>query len=70
MLFNIERSYAAGSELANVGTVTVVMENGLVTLVDGVFTYRVNDAGKVSALRAYWELGRVKAFPPTQELST
>ncbi len=67
VLFNIERSYAAGNELANVGTVTVVMENGLVTFVDGVFTYRVNDAGKVSAIRGYWELGQVKAFPPTRE---
>ena len=67
VLFNIERSYAAGPEIANVGTITVVMENGLVTLVEGVFTYRVNDAGKVSALRGYWELGQVKAFPPIRE---
>ena len=67
VLFNIERSYAAGPEIANVGTITVVMENGLVTLVEGVFTYRVNDAGEVSALRGYWELGQVKAFPPIRE---
>ncbi|MDH3214559.1 MAG: nuclear transport factor 2 family protein [Myxococcales bacterium] len=64
VLFNVARSYAAGSEVANVGTITIVMEGGLVTLVDGVFTYRVNEAGKVTALRAFWEIDRLKLFPP------
>ena len=42
------------------------MPNGAVMLVDGVFTYKVNDAGKVLSLRAYWELGELKAFPPRE----
>jgi steroid delta-isomerase len=64
VLFNIERSYAAGLEVANVGTITVLMPGGMVMLVDGVFTYRVDETGKLSALRAYWELGELKMFPP------
>ena len=64
VMFNIRESYAAGSEVANVGTITVAMENGAVMLVDGVFTYTVNGAGKIVALRAFWELDRLKVFAP------
>lgn len=64
VLFNIEASYAAGLEVANVGTITVVAPGGAVMLVSGVFTYRANEAGKLAALRAYWELGEMKVFPP------
>jgi ketosteroid isomerase-like protein len=66
VMVNVRCSYAAGSEVANVGTVTVVAENGAVMLVDGVFTYRVNEAGKVVALRAYWELDGLKVLAPAQ----
>lgn len=62
VMFNIRESYAAGDEVANVGTITVVMEGGLTTLVDGVFTYRVNEGGKLIALRAYWEPDKLKIF--------
>jgi len=64
ILFHIERSYAAGPEVANVGTITIVLPGGAVSLVEGVFSYRVDDAGKVTALRAFWELDRMQIFPP------
>jgi ketosteroid isomerase-like protein len=64
VMVNVRESYAAGSEVANVGTITVAMPNGAVTLVDGVFTYRVNDSGKVVALRGFWELENLKVFAP------
>ena len=64
VMFDIARSYACGSECANVGSITTVMVNGATTIVNGVFTYRVNDAGKVTNLRAYWEIGNIKVFPP------
>ena len=60
--FNIRESHAAGPEVANVGTITIVTPGGAVMLVDGVFTYRVDAAGKVVSLRAYWDLARMKAF--------
>ncbi|MFQ5416179.1 MAG: nuclear transport factor 2 family protein [Myxococcota bacterium] len=64
VLFDIEHSYAAGPEVANVGTITILMPNGLVTIVSGVFTYKVNEAGKLLSLRAFWELPEMKIFPP------
>jgi ketosteroid isomerase-like protein len=64
VLFAIARSYACGSEVANVGTITIVLPNGAVSQVDGVFTYRVDAAGKLAALRAYWELAGMRVFPP------
>lgn len=64
LMFNIKHSYAAGSEVANVGTITIAMRNGAVMLVDGVFTYAVNDDGKLRSLRAYWEMPSMKAIPP------
>jgi hypothetical protein len=64
VLFDIARSYACGNECANVGTITTVMPNGATTIVNGVFTYRVDDAGKVTNLRAYSEMGKLEVFPP------
>jgi len=64
VFFDIRESYACGSECANVGTVNTVMPNGAAMVVNGVFTYRVNDAGKVVALRAFWEMSKMKAVQP------
>jgi hypothetical protein len=64
VLFDIRHSYACGSECANVGTITSVMANGATTLVSGVFTYRVDGEGRITNLRAYWEIGNLKVFPP------
>jgi hypothetical protein len=65
ILFNIRESYAAGSECANVGTITIFMPNGVVSLVDGVFVYRVRDDGRLESLRAFWEIGNLKvSLPP------
>jgi hypothetical protein len=64
VLFNIKDSYACGQECANAGSITIVMENGLVTVVNGVFLYRVNDDGRVVSLRAFWEFDKLKVIPP------
>ena len=53
--FEVRESYAAGSECANVGTISIGMPNGMKARCDGVFVYRVNDAGKLVSLRAFWE---------------
>ena len=53
-------SYAAGNEVANHAVINVTMDAGpgklLRQKVHGVMTYRVNDEGKLLALRAYWEV--------------
>lgn len=66
-LFHIQHSFAAGSEVANVGTLTVQMPNGSVFQIFGVYTYRVNDAGKVVALRSCWEGSDARAYGPPGE---
>ncbi len=53
--FTIRHSYACGSECANVGTITTKMKNGAVSRTELVVVYRLNDAGKLQSLRAFWE---------------
>jgi len=59
--FEVRESYASGDECANVGTITIGMPNGMRSRVDGVFVYRVNDAGKLVSMRAFWEFDRMLA---------
>ena len=53
--FDIRESYACGSEVANVGTITTTLPDGSRAIVEGVYTYRVRDDGRILALRAYWQ---------------
>jgi ketosteroid isomerase-like protein len=59
--FDIDRSYACGNEVANVGTITATAPGGTRTVTPGVFTYRVNADGKIATLRAYWEFDKMLA---------
>ncbi|MQA24087.1 MAG: nuclear transport factor 2 family protein [Micromonosporaceae bacterium] len=56
--FVVRDSFACGDEVANVGTITSHLPGGMVIDADGVFTYRVDEAGRITALRAYWEIKR------------
>jgi steroid Delta-isomerase len=58
--FNYHTAYQCGNEEANVGTIVTTMGGHQMTT-EGVFTYKVNDEGKLVALRAYWEMDRVAA---------
>jgi ketosteroid isomerase-like protein len=58
--FTIRESFASGNECANVGTITTTLPDGTDAVVDGVYTYRVDDAGRIVALRAYWEPARMQ----------
>lgn len=58
--FRIDQSWACGAEVANVGTITTRMADGTVVHADGVFTYRVDGDGRIVALRAFWELDRLR----------
>lgn len=55
--FNFVDTFACGNEEANVGSIVTTMAGHQITT-EGVFTYRVNDDGKLMALRAFWELER------------
>jgi steroid delta-isomerase len=56
--FNFVDTFGCGNEEANVGTI-VITTGGYQVTTEGVFTYRVNEKGKLVALRAYWEVDRV-----------
>lgn len=62
--FDIRESYACGSEVANVGTITTTLPDGARAIVEGVYTYRVNDEGRILALRAFWEADAITFEPP------
>ena len=59
--FEIVDSFAAGSEVANVGTIHLSLPGGTTGRCEGVFVYRVDDAGLLVSLRAFWELDRMTA---------
>jgi steroid delta-isomerase len=59
--FDIRDSFAAGSEVANVGTISAFLPGGMRIDTEGVFVYRVDDAGLILSLRAFWETERAMA---------
>ncbi len=58
--FNFHQTYQCGNEEANVGNIVITMGGHQVTA-EGVFTYKVDDEGKMVALRAFWEMDRAAA---------
>lgn len=58
--FHFEDSFVCGNEEANVGYILITAQ-GYRVKAEGVFTYRVDNAGLITALRAYWELQRAAA---------
>jgi steroid delta-isomerase len=52
--FCIRQSFACGDECANVGTITTRV-GGMVSRTELVMVYRIDDAGKLASLRAFWE---------------
>ncbi len=59
--FTVRDSFAAGSECANVGTITSFLPGGYRVDADGVFVYRVGEDGLIRSLRAFWEVDRAMA---------
>ena len=59
--FTIRDSFAAGSEVANVGTITTYLPGGSRVDTEGVFVYRVGEDGLIRSMRAFWEVERAMA---------
>ena len=62
--FEITDSFACGQEVANVGKIHIVSPDGKEALCEGVFVYKVNEEGKIVALRNYWEWDRMMRTMP------
>ena len=56
-------SHAGGDEVANVMTITTTFPDGSAASADVVALYRVDDAGKVVSLRAFWEFDKLRFTP-------
>ncbi|MFP6663238.1 MAG: nuclear transport factor 2 family protein [Deltaproteobacteria bacterium] len=56
-----EQSYAAGSESAHILHLTTTFPGGAKMHIQGIFTYRVNDEGKLTNLRGYWSLDEARS---------
>ncbi|MET8651400.1 nuclear transport factor 2 family protein [Nocardia aurea] len=55
--FLFDDSFACGSEVAFTGTIRTRIGGHQIDA-EGVFTYKVDDAGRIAALRAFWEIDR------------
>lgn len=60
-------SFASESpnECAHLMTLTTTLVNGVVTKVHGIFTYTVDDAGKITNLRGYWTMAKMVIEQPS-----
>lgn len=59
--FQIDESFESGNECANVGLIRTTLPGGEhVAVVRGVYTYKSNGAGKLAALRSYWEYDQLR----------
>jgi steroid delta-isomerase len=57
-------SYAAGNESGHLMTLRTTLPNGVTTVVRGIFTYRIDDAGKLESLRGFWQLDQMQVEQP------
>jgi steroid Delta-isomerase len=60
MTYTIRESYPCADECANVWSLTNVLPGGARVTVDLVSIYRVNAAGKLLSMRAYWSYAEVE----------
>ncbi|HMS89829.1 MAG TPA: nuclear transport factor 2 family protein [Acidimicrobiales bacterium] len=60
---DIWSSAAGGDEVANVMTITTTFPDGSAAVVDVVALYQVDDQGKVTSLRAFWQLDQLRMEP-------
>jgi steroid delta-isomerase len=66
ILIEAHESFAVPGESAHVLTLTTTLSNGVTTIVHGIFTYRVNDAGRLASMRGYWTLDAMQFTPPPE----
>ncbi len=59
--FVMRDSFAAGDEVANVGTISAFLPGGSRVDTEGVFVYKVNADGLIVSMRAFWETERAMA---------
>jgi steroid delta-isomerase len=64
IVIETHESFAAGNESAHRMTLTTSFGGGAGMVVNGIFTYRVNELGKLTNLRGYWAMDETEIRPP------
>ena len=59
--FTINDSFANGNSCANIGRIKTSFADGSHTTTDLIMVYTVNDEGRVSSMKAFWEVDRTMA---------
>ena len=67
IVIEVHESRAAGNESAHVMTLDTTLSNGVRTKVRGIFTYHLNDEGKLTNLRGYWTLDNMSFEQPAEK---
>lgn len=67
ILVQVHQSHACGNESAHVLTLRTRFPGGTLVKVHGIFTYTVNDAGELTALRGYWSPEDMQVEKPLPE---
>ncbi|MCA9565163.1 MAG: hypothetical protein KC561_16815, partial [Myxococcales bacterium] len=57
---DVHDTFTGGNEVAHVMTLTTTFPAGHRASVKGVFTYALNDQGKIQRLRGYWDMSDIK----------
>jgi hypothetical protein len=60
MTYVIRESYPCGDECANVWSLTNALPGNVLVTVDLVSVYRINNAGKLLSMRAFWSYAQVE----------
>lgn len=60
------QSFVAGNESAHLLSLTTTFPNGTRLTVKGIFTYRLDEQGKLCSLRGYWQLKDAEVTQPAQ----
>jgi len=59
--FEFTASYLSGDEVAEVGIIRTTLAGGVhQAVVHGVYTYRSDGAGRIAALRTFWEFDKLE----------
>ncbi len=61
----VRTSYATGDSAAQEATFATTFSDGTRAEIDLIVVYRVNEAGLITSMRAYWELERVRLSNPS-----
>ena len=65
IVIETHESHSVGNEAAHVMELTTTLANGVVSKLRSIFSYRLNDDGKLASMRGYWTLDDMEFTEPS-----